>query len=112
MRALVILPTRELVIQVVKEFKSLKHSEMELSIQAVYGGTDMREQIGSLSSGVDVVVATPGRLADLYTRGILNFKDLKVLVLDEADQMLSLGFVEDIEKILENILAEKQAQKP
>lgn len=97
-QALIIVPTRELSLQIVKEMDSIKPKH--LNIVCVYGGASIDKQRHSLKKGAHVVVGTPGRLIDLIERKSLNLKDIKYLVLDEADHMLDLGFIEDIEKII------------
>ncbi|WP_018296158.1 DEAD/DEAH box helicase [Corynebacterium lubricantis] len=97
-RALVVVPTRELAVQVGAD---LTRAAANLPIQVlnIYGGRPYEEQINALEAGVDVVVGTPGRLLDLYERGSLTLDKVAILVLDEADEMLDLGFLPDIEKI-------------
>ncbi|RKF19973.1 DEAD/DEAH box helicase [Alginatibacterium sediminis] len=97
-RALVLTPTRELAAQVGQAILSYS-SLTNLSTTAVHGGVRIEPQIAKLQSGVDVLVATPGRLLDLYTQQALSFDKLEILVLDEADRMLDLGFVDDIRHI-------------
>ncbi len=97
--ALIICPTRELALQVAEEFDSLK-GEKKITVLAVYGGSSMESQIKSLKKGVDVVVGTPGRILDHIRRGTLRLDSLKFTVLDEADEMLDMGFIEDVEEIL------------
>jgi len=99
-QALVLTPTRELAIQVADAVYQLGRL-LEARVLAVYGGQPYSRQITRLNKGVDVVVGTPGRLLDLIERGVLDLGDLRTLVLDEADEMLSMGFIEDIEAILE-----------
>jgi ATP-dependent RNA helicase DeaD len=98
-RALVLVPTRELAVQVRDECQKLAAGRT-VQIAAVYGGKPIRKQIEQLHSGVDLIVGTPGRVLDLMGRGALMFGDLQVVVLDEADRMLDIGFRPDIEKIL------------
>ena len=98
-QALVLTPTRELCMQVTEEIVSFKGSR-NLSILPVYGGQGMDYQIRSLRKGVDIVVGTPGRVIDHLEKGIMDLSELKFLVLDEADEMLNMGFVEEIEKVL------------
>ncbi|MGL4369096.1 MAG: DEAD/DEAH box helicase, partial [Spirochaetota bacterium] len=101
-QALVLAPTRELALQVCDEFLSLApHSG--LSVAPVYGGQSMGEQLRRLNRGVDIVVGTPGRVMDHMRRGSLKLDQLKYLILDEADEMLDCGFIEDIETILESV---------
>lgn len=100
---LVILPTRELAIQVTREFEKLSNNNREFRVMSIYGGTSVDDQIHKLRSGVEVVVGTPGRLMDLQDRGKLILSDLQTIVLDETDQMLNFGFQEDIEEILDGV---------
>ncbi|KAF7775243.1 ATP-dependent RNA helicase RhlE [Pseudoalteromonas citrea] len=97
-RALIIAPTRELAAQVAKSVENYS-SHMNLSSAAVFGGVRIEPQIAALQTGLDILVATPGRLLDLYNQNAINFAQLEVLVLDEADRMLDLGFIEDITHI-------------
>ncbi|EEW50493.1 DEAD/DEAH box helicase [Corynebacterium efficiens YS-314] len=98
-RALVIVPTRELAVQVGEDLERAAVN-LPLKVFTFYGGTPYEEQIDALETGVDVVVGTPGRLLDLYQRGALRLDKVAILVLDEADEMLDLGFLPDIEKIM------------
>lgn len=98
-QAIVLAPTRELALQVTKEIEKLKHYDTEFKIVTVYGGVNIEEQVRQLKHGVDIFVGTTGRVLDHIDRGNINFEDLKTLVLDEADQMLKLGFKEDVDKI-------------
>ena len=97
--ALILCPTRELAIQVSEEIISLK-GEKKIEVAPVYGGASMENQLKRLRKGVDVVVGTPGRVLDHIKRGTLKLDALKFAVLDEADEMLDMGFIEDIEEIL------------
>ncbi|WP_220720425.1 DEAD/DEAH box helicase [Agarivorans litoreus] len=97
-RALVIAPTRELAAQVAESVKNYS-SKMNISTAAVFGGVRIEPQIAQLQDGVDVLVATPGRLLDLYKQQAVKFEQLEILVLDEADRMLDLGFIDDIRSI-------------
>lgn len=99
---LVVVPTRELAIQVTREFEKLRNKNNELRVLSVYGGTDIQTQIMKLRSGVEVVVGTPGRIMDLQERGEVVLSDIECMVLDETDQMLNFGFQEDIEDIIDN----------
>lgn len=103
---LVVVPTRELAIQVCREMERFRNSRNEFRISAIYGGTDIRSQIDKFRSGVEVVIGTPGRLMDHIRRGTLSFKNMRTLILDETDQMLNIGFQEDIEFIIKSIEAE------
>jgi len=96
--ALVVVPTRELGIQVADELDKLSGGR-ELRVTAIYGGRPMEPQIAELKKGVDIVVGTPGRLLDLHRQKALDLSEVKHLVLDEADEMLDLGFMPDVEKI-------------
>ena len=106
-QALVLVPTRELAVQVRDEFVKLAHGR-RTQIAAVYGGTPLRKQLEKLRRGVDVVVGTPGRVLDHLARGSLNLDHLRFVVLDEADRMLDIGFRPDIEKILRRVPSERQ----
>ncbi len=106
-QALVLAPTRELALQVADSMTEYgKH--LNVRVLAVYGGQPYGPQISRLNRGVDIVVGTPGRLLDLIERNALNIKHIHTLVLDEADEMLNMGFIEDIEKILAETPAERQ----
>ncbi len=106
-RALVMVPTRELCVQVTRDLQGAA-KYMGLSVSAVYGGRAYEPQIAALHAGADVVIGTPGRLLDLANGGHLQLGNIKVLVLDEADEMLDLGFLPDIEKVLGMVPAKKQ----
>ncbi|OBI40319.1 DEAD/DEAH box helicase [Mycobacterium kyorinense] len=113
-RALVVVPTRELCLQVSGDLATAaKHlhadNDRPLSVVSIYGGRPYEPQIEALRAGADVVVGTPGRLLDLAQQGHLQLGGLAVLVLDEADEMLDLGFLPDIERILRQIPDERQA---
>ncbi|MDP4637223.1 MAG: DEAD/DEAH box helicase [Crocinitomicaceae bacterium] len=99
-QGLVICPTRELCLQIAKDLESYsKH--LKIAIVAVYGGTDIRKQMSDIKRGASVIVATPGRLMDLINRKAISLADVEYVVLDEADEMLNMGFKEDIDAILE-----------
>ncbi|KAI3942400.1 hypothetical protein MKW92_037705 [Papaver armeniacum] len=104
--ALVLAPTRELARQVEKEFHE---SAKDLDTLCVYGGVPIPRQISTLNYGVDVVVGTPGRIIDLCNRGALNLSEVQFIVLDEADQMLAVGFDEDVETILQKLPKKRQS---
>lgn len=97
-QALILIPTRELAVQVYNEFKLLTEG-MEISAVAVYGGTSYKPQLDAFQSGVQLIIGTPGRLLDHLMKGSLTLKNLKYLVFDEADEMLSMGFYRDMVRI-------------
>ena len=100
-QALILVPTRELALQVTEEILSF-NAKRKLVISPIYGGASMTEQLRRLGKGIDVVVGTSGRILDHLRRGTLDIKALKYLILDEADEMLNMGFIEDVEEILSN----------
>jgi len=107
LRALILVPTRELAEQVVTSIRAYgRHTHLKGA--AVYGGVGMEPQTRALKHGADIVVATPGRLLDHMERGHVNFSKLEVLVLDEADRMLDMGFAPDVRKILNALPGERQ----
>jgi len=107
-RALILTPTRELAIQV--EANVAKYSQyLNLSSMAMHGGVDSEPQRQRLIEGVDILVATPGRLIDMMNQRALHFDELEVLVLDEADRMLDMGFIDDIEKIINRLPSQRQS---
>lgn len=106
-RALILTPTRELAVQVAENVARYgKH--VNLSSMAAYGGVDSEPQKQRLIKGIDILVATPGRLLDLTHQRALHFDELEVLVLDEADRMVDMGFADDIKKIIERLPADRQ----
>ena len=100
---LILSPTRELCLQIADDLEGFSKYLPEMRIQAVYGGANIEPQIRAIKHGVDIIVATPGRLLDLMNRGIADLSMVQFLVLDEADEMLSMGFQEDLDSILEGI---------
>ncbi|MFR9503922.1 MAG: DEAD/DEAH box helicase [Rikenellaceae bacterium] len=106
-KAIILVPTRELAIQAAEELLSF-NSEKRLAITAIYGGAAMSEQLRRLSKGVDIVVGTPGRTLDHIRRGTLKLGNVKFLVLDEADEMLNMGFIEDVEEIMSHTPEERR----
>ncbi|HHU67730.1 DEAD/DEAH box helicase [Corynebacterium sp.] len=106
-RALVVVPTRELAVQVGEDLARAA-AKIPVRLTTIYGGRPYEEQIEALEAGIDVVVGTPGRIIDLYQRGDLQLDRVAILVLDEADEMLDLGFLPDIEKILRALEHEHQ----
>jgi ATP-dependent RNA helicase DeaD len=101
-QALVVCPTRELCLQIVNEVELFKKFMTGMHVVAVYGGSSIGQQIRDLKRGIQIVVATPGRLIDLIERKAINLEQIKYVVLDEADEMLNMGFKDDIEFILQN----------
>ena len=107
-QVLVLAPTRELAIQVSEAFQRYASCTKGLHVLALYGGSDFRDQIQKLRRGVQVVVGTPGRVMDHMRQGTLDVSGLQALVLDEADEMLRMGFIDDVEWILEQLPQERQ----
>ncbi|MEN8126091.1 MAG: DEAD/DEAH box helicase, partial [Bacteroidota bacterium] len=102
-QALILSPTRELVQQIKKQlFKLTKYVDEKIFIEAVFGGEKIDKQLNNLKRTTHVIVATPGRLIDLLDRGVVNLDQISTLVLDEADEMLSMGFQKDINRILKS----------
>ncbi|SCA54784.1 ATP-dependent RNA helicase RhlE [Candidatus Terasakiella magnetica] len=98
-RSLILAPTRELAAQVADNFETYgKHHKLTMAL--LIGGTSMADQMKIIDRGVDVLIATPGRLLDLFERGSLILRDVKILVIDEADRMMDMGFIPDVEKIV------------
>lgn len=106
-QALILVPTRELALQVAEEINSLKGNK-RLGIVAIYGGQSMDQQLRRLYKGVDIVVGTPGRIKDHLQRGSLVVKQISYMILDEADEMLNMGFIDDVEDILSYTNKEKR----
>ncbi len=106
-QALIVAPTRELVVQICQSLKSVAQY-MNISIEAIYGGVSMEDQIRALRKGAHIVVGTPGRLNDHLRRKTLNLQTLKTLVLDEADIMLDMGFKEEVDEILKYASNDRQ----
>ncbi|HTR00891.1 MAG TPA: DEAD/DEAH box helicase [Candidatus Acidoferrum sp.] len=107
-QVLVLTPTRELAIQVAEAFQTYAAGIKGFQVLPVYGGSDFRSQLQGLKRGTHVVVGTPGRVMDHMRRGTLTLSGLKTLVLDEADEMLRMGFIDDVQWILEQAPAERQ----
>lgn len=106
-RILVLTPTRELALQVYENFANYgKH--LPLKITAIYGGVSQIHQVSQLKKGCDVIIATPGRLLDLANQKFLDLSGIQTLILDEADNMLDMGFIHDIKKVLAKIPAKRQ----
>lgn len=106
-QSLILTPTRELAIQVAEEINSLK-GKKRLSIVPIYGGQSIDLQFRSLKKGVDIVVGTPGRILDHLRRRTLKLDEISFLVLDEADEMLNMGFLEDVKEIMDSAGAKKE----
>ena len=101
--SLILSPTRELCLQIADDLEGFSKYMPEVRILAVYGGTNIEPQIRALKAGTDIIVATPGRLMDLMKRGVADLSGVQYVVLDEADEMLSMGFQEDLDSILGGI---------
>jgi len=106
-RTLILTPTRELALQIEDSFKAYgKH--LRLKSCSIFGGVPQGKQVSNIRNGVDVLIATPGRLLDLMGQGLLSLKDVEIFVLDEADRMLDMGFISDIKKILPQLPRKRQ----
>jgi ATP-dependent RNA helicase RhlE len=106
-RALILVPTKELVVQVLSQARQLaKHTDVRIA--GIYGGVGPQTQIAEIKKGVDILVATPGRMMEIYRRNELPVKQIKTLVLDEADRMMDMGFMPQLRKIFEVIPAKRQ----
>jgi len=107
-RSLVLTPTRELAIQIAESFNTYgKNTKIKNAV--IFGGVSQHSQVAELRSGVDVLVATPGRLLDLINQNIVQLKDILFFVLDEADRMLDMGFINDVKKVLTHLPRKKQS---
>ena len=106
-RALILTPTRELAIQIGESFEHYGR-HLALRCAVIFGGVGQAPQVEKLGKGVDILVATPGRLGDLYQQGFIHLNDLEIFVLDEADRMLDMGFIHDVKKILKWLPEKKQ----
>lgn len=106
-RALVLTPTRELAAQVYKNVK--EYSEfLDLRSAVIFGGVNQKPQVANLRQGMDILVSTPGRLIDLHSQGVLSLSKVEILILDEADRMLDMGFLRDIERIIKMMPSKRQ----
>lgn len=106
-RALILAPTRELVLQIAANFRDLaKYTDLRMA--ALYGGVGPKTQIEEVEAGVDLIISTPGRFMDLYLKGHIAPKQIKTLILDEADKMMDMGFLPQIRKILEVVPRKRQ----
>ena len=106
-KTLILTPTRELAIQIEESFKAYGRF-LQIKPCVIFGGVSQVSQVNSLRRGVDVVVATPGRLLDLMQQGHVSLRDIKYLVLDEADRMLDMGFVHDVKRIISKLPVKRQ----
>ena len=108
LQAVILCPTRELAIQVAEELRKLSKYMRKLNVLPIYGGQPIERQIKSLKKGVQIIIGTPGRVMDHMRRGTLKMNKVKIMVLDEADEMLDMGFREDIETVLQDMPKERQ----
>ncbi|MBP9927126.1 MAG: DEAD/DEAH box helicase [Cyclobacteriaceae bacterium] len=106
-QALIVAPTRELSVQITSDLERFSSSFMKLNIVTIYGGASISEQIRKVRRGAHIIVATPGRLIDMLSRKVVDLSSIKYVVLDEADEMLNMGFKEDIDEILSTTPKEK-----
>ena len=107
-QALIIAPTRELSEQIATEIKRVARYKSDVKVITLYGGTSLTRQVESLQKGADIIVGTPGRLLDHFSRESFELKDIKTLILDEADRMLDMGFADDILKLVSNLPKKRQ----
>ena len=107
-QALILCPTRELCLQIASDLKNYAKNLPNVNVVAVYGGASIMDQLRTIKRGVQIVVATPGRMLDIIGRKAVNFSDIRYVVLDEADEMLNMGFQEDINEILSTTPEEKK----
>lgn len=107
-KALIVTPTRELAIQIEENIK-LYSKYVKLRHVVIFGGVKQHQQVNRIQQGVDILVATPGRLLDLMDQGIISLNDIEIFVLDEADRMLDMGFINDIKKILKVLPKKRQS---
>jgi ATP-dependent RNA helicase RhlE len=107
-RSLVVTPTRELAIQIEESFNAYgRHTGLMCTV--VFGGVNQNSQVTALRNGIDILVATPGRLLDLMNQGYISLKDIEIFVLDEADRMLDMGFIHDVRKIIASLPQKRQS---
>ncbi|RKR82192.1 ATP-dependent RNA helicase DeaD [Mucilaginibacter gracilis] len=107
-QALILCPTRELCLQITNDIKNYSKNMANVNVVAVYGGANIADQLRQIKRGVQIVVATPGRMLDIINRKAINFTDVNFVVLDEADEMLNMGFQEDIDSILSTTPEDKK----
>jgi ATP-independent RNA helicase DbpA len=108
-QALIIAPTRELSEQIAGECRRLAQYKKDVKIITLYGGTSLTRQVASLEKGADIIVGTPGRLLDHFSRETIHLGQIKTLILDEADRMLDMGFADDILKLVSNLPKQRQS---
>ncbi|MBU1668706.1 ATP-dependent RNA helicase DbpA [bacterium] len=108
-QALIIVPTRELCEQIAGQCKELARYKPDVKVITLYGGTSLTQQVTSLEKGADIIVGTPGRLLDHFSRETIHLGEIKTLILDEADRMLDMGFADDILKIVSNLPKQRQS---
>jgi ATP-dependent RNA helicase RhlE len=107
-RSLIVTPTRELAIQIEESFKAYgRHTGLTCTV--VFGGVNQNPQTNALRSGIDILIATPGRLLDLMNQGYISLRDVEIFVLDEADRMLDMGFIHDVRKLIAALPAKRQS---
>ena len=106
-RALILTPTRELALQIQESFEAYGKN-LPLRCAVIFGGVGQAPQVERLKKGVDILVATPGRLGDLYGQKLIDLSRLEIFVLDEADRMLDMGFIHDVRRVLKLLPAKKQ----
>ncbi len=107
-RSLIVTPTRELAIQIDESFKAYgRHTGLKSTV--VFGGVPQNPQVAALKNGIDILVATPGRLLDLMNQGFISLRDIEIFVLDEADRMLDMGFIHDVRKIIASLPQKRQS---
>jgi len=107
-RSLIVTPTRELAIQIEESFKAYgRHTGLTCTV--VFGGVNQNPQVNVLRAGVDILIATPGRLLDLMNQGFISLKDVEIFVLDEADRMLDMGFIHDVRKLIAALPSKRQS---
>ncbi len=107
-RTLIVTPTRELAIQIADSFKAYgRHTNLKYTV--IFGGVNQNPQVNALRAGVDVLIATPGRLLDLMNQGIISLNAVEIFVLDEADRMLDMGFIHDVKRLLVKLPAKRQS---
>ncbi len=107
-QALIIVPTRELCEQIAGQCKEIARYKSDVKVVTLYGGTSLTQQVASLEKGADILVGTPGRLLDHFSRETIHLGEIKTLILDEADRMLDMGFADDILKIVSNLPKQRQ----